>query len=297
MQGCIRALFITVAIALTLPAATAQARATIGIADQKADLFSDERFLSLEIPAARRAVPWDALRYDFTREDVDAWLAGAKAQGIEPLITFSRSRVRPHTRPTPAQFRAAFVGFRKRYPWVRQFATWNEPNLEDARRARLIARYFMVIRDTCRGCVVLGGDLLDRRNLVPWTKQFLRSVRGARPRYWGLHNYVSANRFSTRDTLALLRATKGSTLWLTETGGLVARRNDSDLKLREGPEHAAQVTRFILRRFGRMPRIKRIYLYHWNSSSPTDTWDSAFIGPDGGERPALGVLRGYLGAR
>jgi hypothetical protein len=44
-------------------------------------------------------------------------------------------------------------------------------------------------------------------------------------------------------------------------------------------------------------RVTRLYLYHWNSSTRRDTWDSAFIGPDDRARPALRVLRRHLRRR
>jgi hypothetical protein len=276
------------------PPANAEAKAKIGIADQKADMFADPRFKDLKIRHARLSVPWDALRYDFATEEVDRWLQAARADGVTPLITLQRSRVRPHSRPTVAQYTSEFRRFRARYPWVRNYAAWNEPNLEDARRPKLIASYYRAMKANCRGCKVLGGDLVDLPSVTKWVKQFNRYTQGKPPRYWGLHNYVSANRFSKKTTNDLLKATKGSQLWLTETGGLVARRSRSKIKLKQGAAHAAKVTSFILRTWGRNPRIPHIYLYHWDSSTPKDTWDSAFIGPDGKARPSLNILRSYL---
>ena len=44
------------------------------------------------------------------------------------------------------------------------------------------------------------------------------------------------------------------------------------------------------------PRITRVYLYHWNSTSKLDSWDSALIGPNGKRRPAYTVLQNRLKA-
>jgi hypothetical protein len=64
----------------------------------------------------------------------------------------------------------------------------------------------------------------------------------------------------------------------------------------KGPAHAKKVTQFIFDKIAALsPRISRVYLYHWNSSTRKDSWDSAFIGADGKERPALDVLRKRLG--
>ena len=125
-----------------------------------------------------------------------------------------------------------------------------------------------------------------------------RFVKAAhqQPRYWGVHNYVAANRFQTTSLKQLLNVTKGE-IWLTETGGLVARRNGSKIKLPQGKSHAAQVTRFILRNVvGLSPRITHVYLYQWDGGSSKETWDSGFVGSDGKPRPALGVLKQILAA-
>lgn len=281
--------------ALTAPA-NADARAKIGIADQKSSMFEDQRFRDLKVRFARISVPWDVLRYDFTREEVDLWMQRARAQGITPLVTLQRSRVRSHSRPTVAQYTREFKRFQKKYPFVKNYAAWNEPNLEDARRPKLIASYYKAMRANCKGCKVLAADLVDSPNMIRWTKQFLKYTKGKEPKYWGLHNYVGANRFSTKDTTALKKTVKGQ-IWLTETGGLVARRNKSKLKLRQGTAHAARVTRFVLQKWGNDPRIPFIFYYHWDSSSNKDTWDSAFISSDGKPRPSFNILKNAMRTR
>jgi len=272
-------------------------KAKIGIADQRADVFADSRFEDLELKFARRSIGWDALQHPWQVDDVDRWLGGARAKGIEPLITFARSRVAVRrTPPTVTEFTAAFRAFRARYPWVRAYATWNEANHcgeGTCRTPQLVARYYAAIRANCPGCTVLAADLLDQPNMLPWARRFTRTA-GHEPRYWGLHNYVSANRLDLACTRQLLRATRGE-VWLTEVGGLVARRNDSEIVLPEGKAHASRVTRFIFERMARLsPRITRVYLHHWRSQSTGDTWDSAFVGPDGRSRPALSVLENFL---
>jgi hypothetical protein len=39
------------------------------------------------------------------------------------------------------------------------------------------------------------------------------------------------------------------------------------------------------------PRVKRVYLYHWDADRRFVTWDSAFVAANGRARPALAVLR------
>ena len=267
----------------------------IGIADQKPDFLSDPAFLGLGVRKARMAIAWDAMTTDWQVAELDRWLNAARTAGIEPLITFDRSRLPGRSRkfPTPAQLQTQFRAFRARYPWVRNFSAWNEPNHLGV-RPELNARYYLALKRSCASCRILGADLLDLPSTPTWVARFVH-VAG-QPKYWGLHNYVTANRFQTTLIKQLLKVTKGQ-IWLTETGGLVARRNISAIRLQQGKTHAAKVTSFILRDLPKLSsRIARVYLYQWDTSSSADTWDSGLVGHDGIARPALGVLKQTLAA-
>ena len=276
-------------------------RAAVGIADQKADMFADPRFGELGIRHVRRSVAWDALRHPTQAAELEIWLEAARQRGAAPLITFARSRTARlrHRPPGPAEFAAQFRRFHARFPAVRIFSAWNEANHcgeGTCRKPELVARYYRAIRLGCPRCAVVAADLVDQPNIVSWVRAFRRASK-VEPRYWGLHNYVGVNRLDPARTLALLRAVRGD-VWLTETGGLVARRNASPHSIPQGRTHAAAVTRYVFDRLARMSRrITRIYLYHWNSASPEDTWDSALIDSNGVARPAFAVLRRVLRER
>ena len=302
MPTSLRLCLIVPAIALLAifapaPALTHAATRTpiIGIADQKPDFLSDPAFLGLGVRKARMAIAWDAMTTDWQVAELDRWLNAARTAGIEPLITFDRSRLPGRSRkfPTPAQLQTQFRAFRARYPWVRNFSAWNEPNHLGV-RPELNARYYLALKRSCASCRILGADLLDLPSTPTWVARFVH-VAG-QPKYWGLHNYVTANRFQTTLIKQLLKVTKGQ-IWLTETGGLVARRNNSAIRLQQGKTHAAKVTSFILRDLPKLSsRIARVYLYQWDTSSSADTWDSGLVGHDGIARPALGVLKQTLAA-
>jgi hypothetical protein len=269
----------------------------IGIADQKPDFLQDPRFLNLRVKHARLAVAWDVLKTEGQTTRMEEWLDAARENGVDPLITFDRSVLPGQGRklPSAAAFQTQFKKFRARYPWIRDYSAWNEANFcgqETCRHPELVARYYKAMKRTCPSCRVLGADLLDLKSMDKWIKRFVK-VAG-QPKYWGFHNYVTANRFQTARTQQLLKLVKGQ-IWLTETGGLVARRNKSLIKLPQGTAHAAKVTRFILRTLPALsPRISRVYLYHWDSSTAKDSWDSGFVGADGRARPSLGILKAVL---
>jgi hypothetical protein len=292
---------VLLALLLALLAAVPAGAATlqIGVADQKRDMFSDPRFADAGIRHVRLNAPWDAIERRKSRTQMARWLAAARAAGAEPLVTFGHSR-EPDSRrvlPSATRFRRNFARFRERFPWVRNFATWNEANHCSepvCNKPALAASYFDAMAAVCpTRCRLLGAEVIDSPSMVRWTRAFLAAVEEL-PRYWGLHNYLDANRFRTSGTRAFLRTVKGQ-IWFTETGGLVARRNGSTTQLRGSVPHAANATRWVLRRLSRLSsRIKRVYLYHWNSSTGADTWDSALIDHEGEARPAFAILRTEL---
>jgi hypothetical protein len=298
----VRRMFVAVAVMVAalsvggaISARPAQAL-VVGIGDQKADMFGDPLFRSLGIRHARLAVPWDVLTVRWQRDELDGWLAAARSAGVEPLVGFGHSRVHRRSLPTPERFRYEFRRFRQRYPWVRTFATWNEANHcgePTCHRPQLVAAYFRALRRECETCRVAAAEVLDMPNMVSWVNAFQRHLR-YRPQLWGLHNYVDANRLRTTGTSALLRVTRGQ-IWFTETGGIVRRRNRAKVGFPESAAHAAKATRWVFDRLVPLSdRIKRVYLYHWNTSSTPENWDSALVNHRGRPRPALTVVRREL---
>ncbi len=136
--------------AAPLPSAAAGSLA-IGLGDQQPDMFNDPRFLALGVHYARLSIPWDALNNSRQANVIATWLRAAHRDGVEPLISFDHSYLRSHFRklPTPNQFAAAFQRLHRRYPWVMDFATWNEANYcgePTCHRAGLVANYFKALQ-------------------------------------------------------------------------------------------------------------------------------------------------------
>jgi hypothetical protein len=293
----LRFLLLAVLLAAAALAGPSSAGAlVVGIGDQKADMFSDPQFAGLGVAHARLAVSWDAMENPWERDQIDTWMAGARAEGVQPLVGFWHARGdRRRVLPTPSRFKYEFRQFRARYPWVTTFATWNEANHcgePTCHRPALVAAYYRAMKRECPRCTVLAAEVLDMPNMGSWVDAFQRHL-GFRPTLWGLHNYIDANRLRTTGTRTLLAHTRGQ-LWFTETGGIVQRLNRSKVGFPESPSHAAIATRWVFQRLVPLSRrITRVYLYHWNAVRG-DNWDSALIDPRGRARPALGVVRGEL---
>jgi hypothetical protein len=290
---------LVVAAALCALAAPVSASAlVVGMGDQKPDMFGDARFAALGLSRARLAVGWDFLTSPDQAARADAWLQAARAARVEPLVTFGHSLLggRRRALPTPERFRYEFRRFRALYPWVTTFATWNEANHcgePTCHRPRLVAAYYDALRSECPTCTVLAAEVLDMPNMVSWVQAFQAHARDV-PRYWGLHNYLDANRLRTVGTRRLLGATTGQ-VWFTETGGIVSRTSRRRVTFPESVPHAARAVAWVFERLVALSRrVTRVYLYHWDADSPTDTWDSALIDPEGRERPAFAVLQREL---
>jgi hypothetical protein len=285
-------------IALLAPAA-ASARTpppVVGMGDQKAAMFSDPRFAELGIRRARLVVSWDVVSNPQELAQVDAWLEAARSARVTPLVAFGHDWAEAKRRvlPGPKTYRKAFLRFRARYPWVREYTPWNEANhcsQPTCHRPERAADYYRVVRRACTSCTVVAADVLDQPNMVSWLRAFRRAVpRTMSTKIWGLHNYLDANRLRSTGTRRMLGAVQGQ-VWFTETGGIVRRRHyRNKIAFVESAAHAAAATRWILKLAAAHHRVRRVYLYQWNADSPKQVWDSGLIGPRGDARPAFNVL-------
>ena len=284
-------------------AAPAQTSATpgllVGIADQQPASFGDARLTDLPVRHARLSVPWDAMRYDWQRAEIDDWMRAAQAAGMVPLVTFGRSRTRPFSLPPTAVYARQARAFRRRYRKVREFSPWNEPNIavhavnSDPRR---IASYYNTLRSQCPRCTVLGADVVDTSSLGRWMRAYLRAFApGREPQLWGLHNYVDANSRSSWGTRTMLRIAPGE-VWFDEVGAIVRRprpspnaRRDRRTLIRVGKRHSADSMRRVFALAAMSARVTRVYVYHWKSSREA-VWDSALVSPRGTPRPAFDVF-------
>ncbi len=290
------------ALAAALVAPAGQAKTTVGIADQSAATFSDPLFGDLGVKHARLNLAWDAFDYSWQLAELDAWMAGAKAAGVTPLVIFSQSRVKGRTRllPTPAQYTKTVNSVRTRYPFVKEFAGWNEmnyPGQPTFRRPQAVAQYYKILRARCAGCKVLPGSLLDNPNLVSWTQRLRKEIKKAGqpdPKIWGLHNYSDVNRLRDTSTKQLLKTVKGK-VWLTETGGVVRATSPTASKFPQGAPYAGKVTSYILGKLVKQnPRIDRVYLYEWKAPDGPTSWDSGIVSPTDATRPAFEIIKRYV---
>jgi hypothetical protein len=292
------ALVACVAVAGLASAGSASAaRLRFGLSDYEPATFSDPRVAELGVHLARDVVPWNAV---FNKRDlahVTAWLNAVKhAYHLTPFITFQHADNNSRA-PSPGQFLAAFLRFRRLFPWVKEFAPWDEATHATQPTARdpwLAARYYNVLAAHCRGCEITAPDILDSDgNVEAWIASFLERAHPY-PKFWPFNPYHSV---STDDPTAvenLLAAVRGQ-IWFSEVGGVVWWRFKGRL-IYHGSAYSARVARNIFTLAALSPRITRVYYYHWRSpGSPYKlsrkfTWDAGLIDAYGRARPALAIL-------
>jgi hypothetical protein len=290
---------LVLSIALAVPVATAApARERnlpiVGFGEQRPDVFSNPHWHDLDLKPTRFVVGWDALRFGWQRAETDAWVHAALAAGARPLLALTRSRTDSRTGVVPSTkaWLKQFKAFRARYPQVKDYLVWNEANhcsQPVCHKPERVAAYYDAAVTACRRCNIVGADVLDTSSMA-WYVEHFQAAAKHRVRLWGLHNYVDANNLRTTGTRRLLQLTKGQ-IWFTETGGLVKRKTTSPIKFPQSVSHAAKVTRFVLDRLANLsPRIRRVYLYHFEWQGPTASWDSGLLSPHGKPRPAYTVV-------
>ncbi|MCW2966400.1 MAG: hypothetical protein JWM71_172 [Solirubrobacteraceae bacterium] len=296
-------------------AAPASARIQIGISEQSPNVFANKYFKALKMSYGRIVVPWNvATRHDYWRKYLTSWLAGAKADHVQPHVAFGIQDFRPKyfgKGPTVPQYVKAVKAFRKRWPTVRVFSPWNEENHQfevTAKHPRLAVLYYRALKRLCPQCKVLGADMLDDQNLTKWLRLYQGYARRYKihPQVWGLHNYQDANHhrsFKTSWTFKLTKLVKGD-IWSTEAGGLVGFKTvKGRIAYPYNLTRARKAQRYLFTLMANKKvraRYKRVYIYNffgtWSPTKKHGRWDSGLLGLTGKPRPAYGDLKKIIAA-
>lgn len=271
----------------------------IGLSDNRPETMTDSRFHATGIKRIRVQVPFDDVANGGARRQIqDTWFHTARAQGIEPLVTFYRSYRSDRLLPTPEQYRYHFRRFRQRYPWVRNFSTWNEANFSAAQPTgkdpRRTARFYQILREECQGCNVLTADFrADGSQHSEWWLRTFKQHIGGGPHIWGLVAHPDVNRLQTTYTRDFLRETDGP-VWVTEVGAI----HFFGPWFRPNISRQTKAMRFMMTRYPKVSnRTARIYVYHWRAAPKDRLWDSALLSANGQTRPAYFTFFKALGRR
>jgi hypothetical protein len=323
MRHRLSSLILALAALLLVPAA-APAAVTYGIAENRAEVFSQPLFAPLKVRHARVIAPYDVMRKGGeTLSNLTNYLETARALNITPLVSFQHPRgdaticrKRSNLRreicrlPSDRQYRAAVKAFFARFPYVKTFSPWNEINhftQPTSRNPAAAARFTNIAAKECgRGCRIVAMDVLDqandpkaRRPSYSKTIAYIQKVRRAlkvKRRYCGLHNYSDINRFRDTGTKALIRAMGCTEVWGTESAALYKFGSFWSRSTRKGCSTAARcqlkAAKYMFTLLRRNPRIKRLYIYSYLGAGTG--FDAALVDAEGRPRPAYTYIKGRI---
>jgi len=259
-------------------------------------------FAKTTIKQIRITVAWDASKTAASSAALTQQMTSFHQLGLEPLVVFGKSwsQIGPGPLMSTAQYSKMFRDFHQRFPWVTQFASWNEVNAFNQpthASPRRVAQYYKIIRQQCPQCKTLVATLLDSSQPVQYVKQLQRYTGNSKNLIWGLHNYSDVRLRKDKATRQVLAGVKGP-VWLTETGALAHYRGPNKV-LQRRPMSEAKQAKSVKYLLGPMlkhnPRLRRVYVYQWQGVA--NGWDSGLLRPNGKPRPALTAVMQALSAK
>jgi hypothetical protein len=270
-----------------------------GIGDEDAHMFRNARWIGLRTKIVRYIAPYDAAVHRDSLNKAITFIELAEATHQKVLVAFYHSEHSPTRLPSVAQYQHDVQKFVKRFPYVKQYQSWNEANRGNVARAYSspsagsAARYYQALLRVCNRCTVIGLDVLDANNIGPtlsYISEFKHEVghlKTVMPKIWGLHNYSDINRLQSWRTRELVRAFGGQ-VWLTETGGLVKFGGAYPNRNGSGLTRAAKVLKYMFGVAASQPQIKRLYIYNWLGGTNSTRFDAGLTNAH--EQPRAGYV-------
>ena len=321
MRPRLLSLLIACGVLLAMPAAS-PAALTVGLSENSPNMFGDPLFQPLGVKHVRVVTPYDVMVKDNGGYlgQLTAYLEAARANRIEPLVSFQHTRADTTIcnkkanygkaackLPTTAQYTKAIRAFFDRFPYVKVVSPWNEVNhftQPTSRNAKAAARFTDIAARACgKGCRIVAMDILDqadnakaKRPVYTKTVKYIKTMKAAmktKETICGLHNYSGVNRFTDAGTRTIIKAMGCKHVWLTETGGLYDFGSFWGKSTKKGCSTNAscqlKATKYMFTLAKRSPKIKRLYVYSF-FGGVTPRFDSGIV-ENGEARPAYTYLK------
>jgi hypothetical protein len=281
------------------PTARAASSFLTGIGDEQATMFSNPLYTQLNTKIVRYIAPYDAAVRPYSLDKAIVFIHDAEAMHEKVLVAFYHSEYTPTKMPSIATYQNDVKKFVKLFPHVTEYESWDEANRGNERgqfsspTAVNAARYYQALIRVCRGCTVIGLDVLDQAYIQPtlaYIAEFKREIyrlETVMPKVWGLHDYSDVNRLEGWRTNEIVHAL-GNQVWLTETGGIVKFGGAFPNKNGSGLKRAAKVLKFTFQVAAAHARIKRLYIYDWNGGTSSTRFDAGLTNAD--EKPREGYV-------
>jgi hypothetical protein len=305
-------LALTLVVAATIPAATAQARIPIrvGIGDQQISMFDQSAFQRAKFERVRYIVAWNVMDNDAQRLNARAFVKRARAEHMQVLLHVSTDdyTIKKAKLPSVATYKRQ-IGRIVRYfrgLGVRDFGVWDEvnhasqPTWDTPSHAALFFReMYRAVKPQCRSCGVVALDVLDQTGVERYMRSFYRRLSATyrrRATIVGIHNYGDVNRRRSTFTRSIIQQAhhynRHTKFWLTETGGIVNFGRSFPCSTSRAASRLSWM--FSLARRYRRSGIQRIYVYNWTGAGCAARFDAGLTNPDGSVRPGYTYLRKVL---
>jgi hypothetical protein len=283
------------------PQAHAASSYVTGIGDEHAQMFSEPLWQQLHTKIVRYIAPYDAVIHSYSLDQAIVFIRAAEAQHEQVLVAFYHSEYTPLKMPSVAQYKHDVEKFVRRFPYVKQYQSWDEanrgyiPGVLASPSAVAAAQYYQALIRVCKGCTGLGLDILDAQDIGPtleYISEFKREIgrlETVMPKIWGLHNYSDINRLESWRTRELVRALGGQ-VWLTETGGIVQFGGAFPNKNGSGLARSAKVLKYMFAVAASQPQIKRLYIYDWTGGGNSTRFDAGLMNAHDQPRPGYVVV-------
>jgi hypothetical protein len=270
-----------------------------GIGDAHAEMFGDPHWQQLHTKIARYIAPYDAAVRPYSLALAKAFIGRAEMQHVQVLVAFYHSEYTPTRLPSVAAYQRDVQKFVRLFPHIKQYQSWDESNRGNVPRAFSspsaygAAAYYQALIRVCKGCTVIGLDVLDQANIRPtlgYIAEFKRAIGRLwtiMPKIWGLHDYSDVNRFESWRTRELARALGGQ-VWLTETGGIVQFAGAFPNIHGSGLTRAAKAIKYTFSVAASVGQVKRLYIYDWTGGVNSTRFDAGLT--DAHRRPRPGYV-------
>ncbi len=283
------------------PRARAASSLLVGVGDEHAKMFNNQNWRQLHTKIARYIAPYDAAARGDELAKAKEWIHAAEGQHVQVLVAFYHSEHTPTRLPSVATYQADVKKFVKDFPNVHQYQSYdeanrgNEPGQFSSPSAVLAAQYYQALLRVCKGCSVIGLDVLDAANIGPtlqYISEFKREIsrlETVMPKIWGLHDYSDVNRFESWRTAEIDRALGGQ-VWLTETGGIVQFGSKFPNRNGSGLTRAASVVKYVFALARSHPQVTRLYIYDWTGGVSSTRFDAGLTNSKEVPRPGYVVV-------
>jgi hypothetical protein len=281
------------------PVAHAASSYTTGIGNESPQMFTNPLYTQLHTKIVRYIAPYDAVAHVASMNKAIAFIQAAEVAHEQVLVAFYHSEYTPTKMPSVETYKRDVQKFVKYFPHVKQYEAWdeanrgNEPHQFSSPSAAADAKYYQALIRVCKGCTVVGLDVLDAENIDPTLqyiyefKQEIGKLETIMPKIWGLHNYSDINRLESYRTQDLIDAFGGQ-VWLTETGGIVKFGGGFPNKNGSGLKRAAKVLKYMFAVAGSHAKIKRLYIYDWTGGTASTRFDAGLMNAK--EQPREGYV-------